>query len=111
MVLKSLSSSLIIRIMTIIKLLLAWRSLEYGLWTKSSFSNRLYSLFWPMTWPNGLAQPSYGIILKTGANSMTTRKKYPKEFKLDAISLVLEQEYTNAEVSRSLGINPNFIAR
>jgi transposase-like protein len=25
---------------------------------------------------------------------MTTRKKYPKEFKLDAESLVLEQEYT-----------------
>jgi|GEM_PF-1598369 len=25
---------------------------------------------------------------------MTTRKNYPKEFKLDAISLVLEQEYT-----------------
>jgi len=24
---------------------------------------------------------------------MTTRKKYPKEFKLDAISLVLEQKY------------------
>jgi transposase-like protein len=42
---------------------------------------------------------------------MTTRKKYPKEFKLDAISLVLEQEYTKAEASRSLGINPNLIAR
>jgi len=28
---------------------------------------------------------------------MTTRKKYSKEFKLDAISLVLEQEYTKAE--------------
>jgi transposase len=42
---------------------------------------------------------------------MTTRKKYPKEFKLDAVSLVLEQEYTKAEASRSLGINPNLIAR
>ena len=42
---------------------------------------------------------------------MTTRKKYPKEFKLDAISLVLEQEYTKAEALRSLGINPNLIAR
>jgi hypothetical protein len=40
---------------------------------------------------------------------MTTRKKYPKEFKLDAVSLVLEQEYTKAEASRSLGINPNLI--
>ena len=42
---------------------------------------------------------------------MTTRKKYPKEFKLDAISLVLEQEYTKAEASRSLEINPNLITR
>ena len=42
---------------------------------------------------------------------MTTRKKYPKEFKLDAVSLVLEQEYTKAEASRSLGINPNLIAK
>jgi len=42
---------------------------------------------------------------------MTVRKKYPKEFKLDAVSLVLEQEYTKAEASRSLGINPNLIAR
>ena len=42
---------------------------------------------------------------------MTTRKKYPKEFKLDAISLVLEQEYTKAEAARSLEINPNLITR
>jgi hypothetical protein len=35
MVLKSLSSSLIIRIMTAIKLLLAWRWLKYVLWIKS----------------------------------------------------------------------------
>ena len=30
---------------------------------------------------------------------MKTRKKYPKEFKLDAISLVLDQEYTRAEAA------------
>ena len=42
---------------------------------------------------------------------MTARKKYPKEFKLDAISLVLEQEYTKAEAARSLEINPNLITR
>ena len=42
---------------------------------------------------------------------MTTRKKYPNEFKLDAVRLVLEQEYPKAEASRSLGINPNLIAR
>ena len=42
---------------------------------------------------------------------MTSRKKYPKEFKLDAISLVLEQEYTKAEAARSLEINLNLITR
>ena len=36
---------------------------------------------------------------------MTIRKKYPKEFKLDAISLVLDQGYTRTEAARSLGIN------
>ena len=42
---------------------------------------------------------------------MTARKKYPKEFKLDAISLVLDQEYTRAEAARSLEINPNLLTR
>ena len=39
---------------------------------------------------------------------MTTRKQYSKEFKLDAISLVLEQGYTRAEAARSLDIEPGF---
>ena len=42
---------------------------------------------------------------------MTRRKKYSKEFKLDAVSLVLEQEYTKSEAARSLGINPNMLGR
>lgn len=42
---------------------------------------------------------------------MTTRKRYSKEFKLDAISLVLEQGYTQAEAARSLGINANMLGR
>ena len=42
---------------------------------------------------------------------MKTRKNYPKEFKLDAISLVLDQQYTRAEAARSLEINPTLIAR
>ena len=42
---------------------------------------------------------------------MTTRKKYPKEFKLDAISLVLDQGYTRTEAARSLGINANMLGR
>ena len=42
---------------------------------------------------------------------MTIRKKYPKEFKLDAISLVLDQGYTRTEAARSLGINANMLGR
>ena len=42
---------------------------------------------------------------------MTTRKQYSKEFKLDAISLVLEQGYSRAEAARSLDINPNMLGR
>jgi transposase len=42
---------------------------------------------------------------------MTTRKKYSKEFKLDAISLVLEQDYSRAEAAKSLGINANMLSR
>ena len=36
---------------------------------------------------------------------MTVSKKYSKEFNLDAISLVLEQGYSQAEAARNLGIN------
>lgn len=42
---------------------------------------------------------------------MTTRKQYTKEFKLDAISLVLEQGYKQAEAARSLDINVNMLSR
>ena len=42
---------------------------------------------------------------------MVTRKQYTKEFKLDAISLVLEQGHTTSEVSRSLEINANMLRR
>jgi transposase len=42
---------------------------------------------------------------------MVSRKKYSKEFKLDAISLVLEQGYSRLKASRSLSINPNVITR
>ena len=42
---------------------------------------------------------------------MTTRKKYPKEFKLDAISLVLDQGYTRTEAAKSLGINAHMLGR
>ena len=42
---------------------------------------------------------------------MTTRKKYPKEFRLDAVSLVLDQGYTRTEAARSLDINANMLGR
>ncbi len=31
---------------------------------------------------------------------MTTRKKYSKEFKLDAVSLVIDQDYSRTEAVR-----------
>jgi len=42
---------------------------------------------------------------------MTTRKKYSKEFKLDAVSLVTDQGYTRTEAARSLDINANMLCR
>ena len=42
---------------------------------------------------------------------MITRKQYTKEYKLDAVSLVLDQGHTTAEVSRSLEINANMLRR
>ena len=42
---------------------------------------------------------------------METRKQYTKEFKLDAISLVVDQGLTIAEVARSLEIRANMLGR
>lgn len=42
---------------------------------------------------------------------MTLRKKYSREFKLDAISLVLKQGYKRTEAARSLDININMLGR
>jgi len=42
---------------------------------------------------------------------MTVRKQYPKELKLDAVSLVLEQGYSQAEAARSLGIDARLLGR
>jgi transposase len=42
---------------------------------------------------------------------MTIRKKYSKEFKLDAISLVLDQGYTRTAAARNLNINANMLTR
>ena len=42
---------------------------------------------------------------------MKARKKYSKEFKLDAVSLVLDQDYTRAAAAKSLGINTQMLGR
>jgi len=42
---------------------------------------------------------------------MKQRKKYTKEFKLDAISLVTEQGYSCADASRSLDVNEKTLSR
>lgn len=42
---------------------------------------------------------------------MKEKKKYSKEFKLDAISLVKEQGYTRIEAAASLGIDRQLIGR
>ena len=42
---------------------------------------------------------------------MTTRKKYTKEFKQDAVRLVTEQGYSRAEAARNLGINATMLGR
>src|SRR5690606_31875849 len=42
---------------------------------------------------------------------MVIRKQYTKEFKLDAISLVLDQGHAISEVSRNLEINANMLRR
>ena len=39
------------------------------------------------------------------------RKKYSKEFKLDAVSLVTDQGYSRSEAARSLDINANMLGR
>jgi transposase len=42
---------------------------------------------------------------------MNQRKKYSKEFKLDAISLVKDQGYSRIEAARSLSINATMLTR
>ena len=42
---------------------------------------------------------------------MAERKKYSKEFKLDAVSLVIEQGYTRTDAAKSLGINHSMLGR
>lgn len=42
---------------------------------------------------------------------MSKRKKYDPAFKRDAVSLVLEQNYSQADAARNLGINAQILGR
>jgi len=42
---------------------------------------------------------------------MTTRKKYTREFKQDAIRLVTEQGYKQTEAAKNLGIDRSMLVR
>jgi len=42
---------------------------------------------------------------------MSKRKTYSKEFKLDAIALVTEQGYSQAEAARNLGVSQTQLGR
>ena len=44
-------------------------------------------------------------------NQKRTRQKYTKEFKNDAVKLVIEQGYSTNEVGRRLGINQSNVSR
>jgi transposase len=44
-------------------------------------------------------------------NARGTRRNYTKEFKADAVSLVVEQGYSSAEVGRRLGVSENNVNR
>ncbi|MDP6748390.1 MAG: transposase, partial [Candidatus Poribacteria bacterium] len=42
---------------------------------------------------------------------MTSRKKYSKEFQLDAVSRLHEQDYSRTEAAKSLEINIQMLER
>lgn len=42
---------------------------------------------------------------------MSKRKSYSKQFKIDAVKLVIEQGYKVSEAARNLGINDNVLRR
>jgi len=54
-----------------------------------------------------------GNNLESGDYPMSQRKRttYTKEFKREAVNLVVEQGYSIAEASRNLGINYNMLSR
>jgi transposase len=55
--------------------------------------------------------PAKSHILKLRKQAIKTRKSYSKEFKLDAVGLVLDQGCTRSEAARSLEIEANQLGR
>ncbi len=49
--------------------------------------------------------------MNTNSNGIESRRKYPAEFKQDAVNRVLRTGKSCAEVGGELGVNPNMIAR
>jgi transposase len=50
-------------------------------------------------------------MILTGEIEMSSRKKYTKEFKEDAISLVKEQGYSCVDAEKNLGISQGLLNR
>lgn len=38
-----------------------------------------------------------------------TYKQYPKEFKEEAVALIIEQNYSVADAAKAVGVNPNML--
>jgi len=56
-------------------------------------------------------QLSEMLIFRIGGMSMVKRRKYDKEFKREAVRLVLEEGRPAAEVERNLGTGSNMVSR
>jgi len=73
----------------------------------------LFSEVDEMLWLGNCVGLEKGNNPRLGAYPMShrTRTTYTKEFKREAVDLILEQGYSIAEASRNLGINYNMLSR
>ena len=51
------------------------------------------------------------FITEGGVHMTNKRRRYTKEFKLEAIQLVLSKGGNASKIARNLGINPNLLSR
>jgi transposase len=54
---------------------------------------------------------TYYIPTRGGVHMTNTRRRYTKEFKLEAVQLFLSKGTNASEISRNLGIHPNLLNR